>query len=76
MMINMKFKLEVGAVLRPQIRRFFDNIKWELKYIGSKATIDIEESKGFLESIFYVKINNIEENYANGIKEKVKSWPD
>ena len=47
-----KRKYTVGMLLRGAVRRFFD----EQKFINGHVGIEYTESKGFLDSDFYLKV--------------------
>ena len=71
---NMRFSLEVGALYRGSIRRAFDKMEFDLRQRDPDTFVYVKESKGFIESTFYIEIVNIRENDAQSVKRSIEGW--
>jgi len=66
---SMKFQMEAGWMVRGAIRRLLHQLKNDLLYHCPDANIEIEEVKGGLETSFFFRAQNVDENLVEGTKD-------
>lgn len=73
-MAKLRFPLEVGALIRGQIRNHLHKMKSDIEWKIEDSRVSIDEVKNLLSSTFYVLIDNIDEAEAKVIKHSIEYW--
>lgn len=73
-MCRLHFPLEVGALIRGQVRNQLHKMKNDIEWEFDGSHVSIDEVKSLLSSTFYVLVENISEIQAKTIKQSVISW--
>lgn len=73
-MTRLRFPLEVGVLIRGQIRNHLHKMKSDIEWKIDGSSVSIDEVKNLLSSTFYVSINNIDEDEAKVIKHSIEYW--
>jgi hypothetical protein len=71
---KMRFPLEVGILLRGQIKATLTKLKRDIEWEDSSVIFKIEEERGLLNSIFYVEIHNITASMALAVKIAIEKF--
>jgi len=73
-MVKMRFPLVAGILVRGQVRNQLYKVKSDIEWKIDGAKVSIDESKGLLNSTFYVLVENVDEVEARVIKRSIEDW--
>lgn len=75
-MYKLRFPLEVGALIRGQVRSQLHKLKHDIEWEIDGSSVSVDEVKSLLSSTFYISVENINEVQAKAIKRSVEDWVD
>ncbi len=73
-MYKLRFPLEVGALIRGQVRNQLHKLKSDIEWEIDGSCVSVDEVKNLLSSTFYISVENINEVQAKAIKRSVEDW--
>ena len=72
--INMKFRLEAGAIIKSTVKNHLNRMKRDLEWRDRLISVDIYEEKYLLSSTFEVQIKHILESDAKAVESAVEKY--
>lgn len=74
--IRMRFPIEVGILIRGQVRSALHKLKRDVEWEEPEVVFKIDEDKGILNSVFYVEISNISAPLAINVKAGIEKFAE